>query len=271
MTNPTQLTTHYPLSIQRLIRTLSTLSSLTPDQLKLVIEESAISEYDLFPWADFNHSPHDSYGRNMVYHGGHFEIMVMSWLPGDFSAIHDHGQTQWGAVQCFGEAEHYVYTLEQTATQAILKNQTPAHYQCGDIRTVNHDTIHQMGNRGDRPLLSLHVYGCAQTENSPAEPAITGDARIFDLLENSIQFTDGGVFFYLPENKIKRRQYGISGDIATRTLQYELMRDRLKTILSADPLSKPYIQQKLAQIERRIQHETAIAQSLHSQLYSDIS
>ena len=24
--------------------------------------------------------------------------MLMSWNPGDLSAIHDHGQTQWGAV-----------------------------------------------------------------------------------------------------------------------------------------------------------------------------
>ncbi|MBK8652429.1 MAG: hypothetical protein IPN20_00430 [Haliscomenobacter sp.] len=49
------------------------------------------------PWADFDHPDADSYGRKMAYKGPNFEIMVMSWKPGDFSSIHDHGHTQWGS------------------------------------------------------------------------------------------------------------------------------------------------------------------------------
>lgn len=231
----------YPESLQCLIRTLSTISPLTPEQLESVIKDINVSAYDLIPWADFDHSPYDSYGRKMVYHGGHFEVMVMSWVPGDFSAIHDHGHAQWGAVQCFGEAEHYVYTLENNR----LKNPVAAHYAYGDIHTVDHDTVHQMGNGGSQPFLSLHVYGCAQAAES-----ITENARVFDLLEESVQCTNGGVFFCLPEHKIVKRNYGLTGDIETTSMQYILMRDRIKRILSHT--EDVQLEKKLALLEARM-------------------
>ncbi|MFK8184868.1 MAG: cysteine dioxygenase family protein [Phormidesmis sp.] len=231
----------YPESLQRLIRTLSTISPLTPQQLKRVIEDINVSAYDLIPWADFDHSPYDSYGRKMVFHGGHFEVMVMSWVPGDFSAIHDHGHAQWGAVQCFGEADHYLYTLEGNK----LKNPVAAHYEYGDIHTVDHYTVHQMGNGGNRPFLSMHVYGCTQAEES-----ITENARVFDLLEESIQYTNGGVFFGLPEHKIVKRDYGLTGDIKTTSMQYTLMRDRMKRMLTREKDFQ--IEKKLSLLEARI-------------------
>ena len=81
-------------------------------QLLELVASAEVHADELEPWADYNHSPLDSYGRQLVWHGGHFEVMVMTWLPGDFSAIHDHVYAQWGAVQCFGHAEHHTYTLK---------------------------------------------------------------------------------------------------------------------------------------------------------------
>jgi len=240
-TNSTKRTLSFPSSIQRLIRTLTTISPLTPKQLKAVMEDIQINAYDLIAWADFDHSPYDSYGRKMVFHGGHFEVMVMSWLPGDFSTIHDHGHAQWGAVQCFGEAEHYIYTLENNT----LKDPVAAHYKYGDIHTVDHDIIHQMGNGGTKPFLSLHVYGCAQIEDD-----ITKNARVFDLLEESTQFTSGGVFFCLPEHKIIKRQYGLTGDIETVSMQYILMRNRIQKILEVE--TELQLEKKLALLEKRM-------------------
>lgn len=215
--------TAYPESLQQLIRKLQVNANLTPEGVTAMVREAAISVQDLMPWSDFTHSSHDSYGRKLVFYGGHFEIMVMSWLPDDFSAIHDHGSTQWGAVQCFGAAEHYIYQL----TNQVLHSSMAAHYSPGMVKTVDHSLIHQMGNAGDQPFLSLHVYGCEENKDS-----ITGDARVFDLLENSIQHTDGGVFFCLPEDKINRRIYGLRGDRATTLRQYFLMGDRIRRALN---------------------------------------
>ncbi|MEL6816584.1 MAG: cysteine dioxygenase family protein [Cyanobacteria bacterium J06598_3] len=196
-----QLTT-YPSSLKRLIQTLQTISHLTPTQIAEVVRKVSISTQELLPWADFTHPCTDSYGRKLVFHGGHFEIMVMSWLPGDFSAVHDHGATEWGAVQCFGSAEHTIYSL----VEGVLKDPIAAPYTPGMVREVDHHLIHQMGNRSDQPFLSLHVYGCEQPVSS-----ITGNARVFDLLEGTVQYTDGGVFFCLPENKINQRYWASRG------------------------------------------------------------
>ena len=78
------------------------------------------------------------------------------------------------------------------------------------------DLIHQMGNIGQAPYLTLHLYGCEECTGG-----ITHDARIFDLDEQAIQFTNGGVFFALPEAAVTRRQSGLRGDFPT-TLRHNV-------------------------------------------------
>ncbi|NEQ49281.1 MAG: cysteine dioxygenase [Leptolyngbya sp. SIO3F4] len=212
----------YPTSLQRLIHILQQTPDFTPEQIATMVGDANVSVQDLLPWADLNHPISDSYGRQLVFNGGYFEIMVMSWLPGDFSAIHDHGATQWGAVQCFGAAEHYIYTFKQGGLCTL----EPAHYSPGMVHAVDHSLIHQMGNPGNEPFLSLHVYGCQGAKGS-----ITGNARIFDLFEGSIQYTDGGVFFGLPEDQINLKRYGLEADRETTLRHHQLMCDRIQRIL----------------------------------------
>lgn len=232
----------YPISLQKLICTLQKASDMTPAAIKAMVLQADISVQDLMPWADFNHPIADSYGRQLVFDGGYFEIMVMSWMPGDFSAIHDHGSTQWGAVQCFGAAEHYTYTLQQD----MLSTLKPAHYLPGMVHAVDNSLIHQMGNPGHSPFLSLHVYGCQGLKG-----AITGNARIFDLFEGSIQYTDGGVFFGLPENQINQRRYGLDADRETTLRHHRLMCDRIYRILKTQ--QNPDLDKKLLLLQQQIQ------------------
>ena len=151
-----QLPHRLPPSLHRLIHSIQNQSTLTPEIARQCIIEANIHRDDLLPWADFDHPIADSYGRKLVYDGGYFEVMVMSWAPGDFSAIHDHGGTQWGAVQCFGAAEHFVYTFEDNLLRTKAKN----NYFPGSVKTVDRHLIHQMGNPGNSCFLSLHLYGC---------------------------------------------------------------------------------------------------------------
>ena len=75
-------------SLQRLIDTLSRSAHSLPQlKFKELVVNCQITSQALMPWADFDHPVADSYGRQLVHHGGHFEVMVMSWLPGDCSAI----------------------------------------------------------------------------------------------------------------------------------------------------------------------------------------
>lgn len=212
-----------PNSLQNLIKFLSQTQSLTPELVKQFVSKAQVEEEDLLPWATCNHPVTDSYGRKLVYDGGYFEIMVMSWVPGDFSAIHDHGYAQWGAVKSFGKAQHIVYKLEND----ILQTQNQMWFQPNQILKVNHDLIHQMGNPTDSSFLSLHVYGCPNRDGE-----VTGDARVFDLFENCIQLTNGGVFFCLPEEEISSKKYNLQGDLSTTLRHNEQMLARVNSILN---------------------------------------
>ena len=225
-------------SLQKVIDVLKNYSSFTPSDIKSLLEKYPLSSNDLIPWADFQHSNSDSYGRQLVYDGGHFEVMVMSWVPGDMSAIHDHGSTQWGAVQCFGHAAHYTY--EHKDNELICHQSKP--YTPGMICTVDNNLIHQMGNEGDQPFVSLHIYGCTTAQNS-----ITGDARIFDLFENTIQYTDGGVFFCLPESHINRRSVGPTASQQSTIRHHQQMASRIKRMLTVT--SDGSLHERLRQIE----------------------
>ncbi len=186
-----------PPSLVAIIRGVQSLGPLTGTQAKQLVANAGVTPADLEPWADFDHPAADSYGRKLVYDGGFFELMVMSWAPGDYSAIHDHGYTVWGAVQVFGPAEHGIYSFDEERLVTLSRSTlTP-----GRVLAVNHDLIHQMGNPAEERFLTLHLYG-----NHERESEITADARVFDLLHGEVRRTSGGVFFGLPEDQINSRE-----------------------------------------------------------------
>jgi len=203
-----------PSRIQTLIHWIEAAPVITPQLAEQYVQAAKIEAEDLQPWADFDHPVADSYGRHLVYDGGNFEVMVMSWAPGDFSAIHDHGAAQWGAVQSFGAAEHSVFCLDQMQLSTVSVHPFPA----GSVNAVDSDLIHQMGNPSHQPFLSLHVYG-----SSNHTGAVTGDARIFDLYEHSILYTDGGVFFGMPADQVTSQVQGLQGDAPTTQRHHQQM------------------------------------------------
>lgn len=60
---------------------------------------------------------------------------------------------------------------------------------------------------------------------------ITGNARIFDVYEDKIQFTSGGVFFCLPESDINGREAGVEADYPTYLRHHAEMLKRIHTFL----------------------------------------
>lgn len=215
-----------PKSFQRLIQLIEHQTRLSPEIAKQCLEEAQIGVQDVLPWADFGHDLSDGYGRRLVHDGGFYEIMVMSWVPGDMSAIHDHGTAQWGAVLSLGEAEHAVFERVGDRLRTRLRNA----FSFGQINPVTHDLIHQMGNLDQTPFCSVHLYGSYDHQGN-----ITGDSRIWDLFENSIQRTTGGVFFCLPENQINRREPGVAADYPTTMRHHVEMLKRVRLMLPGQP------------------------------------
>jgi hypothetical protein len=210
-----------PDAVGQLLRRIERTSVGSADQAVELLAATALDESILAPWVDYAHPVRDSYGRKLLARGADFELMVMSWLPGDFSAIHDHGAAEWGAVQYFGPARHV--TFEERGNLLSIRRQMVM--QTGDVFPVDDSLIHLMGNASDWPFLSLHLYG----RSKPAA-AVTGNARVFDLLEHRIQRTDGGVFFCLPEADISGREDCPDATPQTRLLHHRLMLERLERI-----------------------------------------
>lgn len=207
--------------IQRLIAAIESDDHLTPSRARRLLEESDITQADLAPWADFDHPIEDSYGRKLIHNGGFYELMAMSWVDGDMAAIHDHGYTQWGAVKLFGPAEHAIFRVED----GVLTTAERKVFEPGSVVGVGHDLIHQMGNVGRDPYMTLHLYGCYERDND-----ITADARLYNLHEGEIEITSGGVFFGLPEEAISRRQEAPKADFPTQLRdKVELLRRSLRS------------------------------------------
>lgn len=214
-------------NVQDLIQEIETHDHLTPSLCKRLLQESSITSEDLMAWADFDHPKSDSYGRKLIHNGGYFELMAMSWVDGDMAAIHDHGYTQWGAVKLFGPAEHAIFRLQD----GVLSTAERKVFASGDVVAVGHEFVHQMGNIGQSPYLTLHLYGCYERDCD-----VTADANLYDLFENSIRITSGGVFFDLPEEAVDRREPGPKADFPTT------LRDRVEMLKrmqrAADSLDK---------------------------------
>ena len=233
-----------PTSLQTLIASIRRYANITPDLAQQLLGDANISERDVAAWANFNHPASHSYGRKLVYAEPHFEILVMSWAEGDYSAIHDHGVAQWGAVQCFGLAEHNVYRLADR--QLWLVEQGLSYPN--SVTAVDRDLIHQMGNPSKLEFLSLHVYGSVAGHGS-----VTGDARVFDLFESSIQHTNGGVFFCLPDADISYRIPGLTGDRDTTLLHHQWMISRVHRLLeSGEECDRRLLRERERQLRERI-------------------
>ncbi len=165
---------------------------LTVQKAAKLVEQANISEDDLQPWADYDHPVKDGYGRRLAYHTDKFEVMIMTWNPGDFSSVHNHGYTQWGAVQVFGEVMHQVYS--NMGEKFRLSKKKILRY--GSIAKVNNALIHQMGNVTTQPYLTLHMYGA----NEPHQ-TVTADMKIYELETGCIRKTQGGAFFNLTDEE----------------------------------------------------------------------
>ncbi len=207
-----------------------------------MLQDLRLEPSELAPWVDFDHPIQDSYGRKLIARGPNFELMAMSWMPGDYSAIHDHGVAEWGAVKYFGEADHVIFE-ERDGVVSIRERMTTKY---NSVCPVDSSLIHMMGNPTGKPFLSLHLYGRVD-----AAECITGDARVFDFWAREIQRTDGGVFFCLPESEIVTCEDCPVCDHETVVLHNHLMLERVKRILGTHKADRALIQ-KAFDIEREL-------------------
>ena len=187
------MNTIFPFRLQELIEKLDKINEIDGFLLSDLLAGSEISAADLEPFATFDHSPSESYGRKLLYENGRFKILLMSWLPGDFTAIHNHGTSEWGSVRVFGSTSHRLYQFDNQILRLIEADTYPN----GHVTTVFGDLIHMMGNSGSKSFTSLHVYG-----SNSKNPATQENAKIYIPELKRVVETAGEAFLSLKRELI---------------------------------------------------------------------
>ena len=85
------------------------------------------------------------------------EAWLLTWLPGQETALHDHAGSRGAFVVVTG-------TLDEDAVEQDWEGRTLVRtrtLEAGDLRSFGPDHVHRVSNRGDEPAVSIHVYGPA--------------------------------------------------------------------------------------------------------------
>lgn len=158
----------YSKNLERLVQDIKHQKFVTNPLVSEIVENNHVSESDVADYVLYNHLPNESYGRQLIYDNGNFKILLMSWKSGDFTAIHNHGYTEWGCVYFFGNATHRLYSVTNDELKILKKD----NFSKGQIASVCGDLTHIMGNSGTEDFTTLHIYGSNTRKNDVSKDAI---------------------------------------------------------------------------------------------------
>lgn len=99
----------------------------------------------------------EGYQRRQIFLSEHVELLLMSWLPGQRSRIHDHGGSLCVFRVLAGEATEVRYELGRDGRAKPIG---AAHLSAGASAAAQDAEIHALGNDGRSavPLVTLHAY-----------------------------------------------------------------------------------------------------------------
>jgi predicted metal-dependent enzyme (double-stranded beta helix superfamily) len=78
------------------------------------------------------------------------EVWLLSWLPGQESALHDHGGASGAFTVLAGALDETVVSRTNTSRDHLWVR--------GPLRSFGAHHVHRVGNDGDLPAVSLHAY-----------------------------------------------------------------------------------------------------------------
>jgi predicted metal-dependent enzyme (double-stranded beta helix superfamily) len=199
----------------KIINEIENCEQIDSHKLIDILKNSNLKAEDFIKYNNFDHPTSLSYGRNKIYEGKNFSVFLMSWAKDDYTAIHSHGHSNWGAVYLFGGINHRLYQISNQKLILAEKSQVRA----GTLVPVEGNLIHAMGNLDSRPLMSLHIYG---SNNSIA--IANDNSSVFELEKKQTRITNGAAYINIENELCKQTLEGIETNMETLT-------DYLQTIL----------------------------------------
>ena len=150
-----ELETERPLSFEALKKTLAALRDApTLSDLDRWLGDVRVTDEDVRPFRFFKPG---TYARHRVMRNEFVELLVLCWLPGQRTPIHDHNGS-YGAVRvCEGVMWETSFALNEGRE---LYYRSAREWGKGEVTDANIPDIHQLGNpecSGQR-LVTLHLY-----------------------------------------------------------------------------------------------------------------
>ena len=163
-TNVTQTTAALPTAEQKqaprfslgaLIETLASLTTApTQKELDALLRRLELEPEELRGHLKFKPN---TYTRHRLFRSDLCEMLVLCWLPGHRTAIHDHNGS-YGAIRiCAGALEEEIFRLNEAGE---VEFETMHQRATGDVTGTGVPDIHRIGNaeRSAERMVTIHVY-----------------------------------------------------------------------------------------------------------------
>lgn len=143
------------LSLPELISKLQSQSSIpTREKIKNWLENAVISTEELAPYVGFKEG---NYWRHRVCRNDFVEMLVLCWLPGHRTPIHDHNGSHGGVRVQEGRLWETIFHFDEVDG---LQYKSARDYEPGAVTGSDIPDIHQLGNPdvSEQNLVTIHVY-----------------------------------------------------------------------------------------------------------------
>lgn len=97
----------------------------------------------------------DGYHRNIIKITEHYEMVAVSWKPGQYTPIHDHKGSDCVFLIVDGVSTETTYQLNSSG-YAVPENVRL--YQPGEVCAAEDQDIHRVSNETAENLINLHIY-----------------------------------------------------------------------------------------------------------------
>jgi rhodanese-related sulfurtransferase len=125
----------------------------TPEELASIVSQFASSD----GWLDRVRLRTDHRWYERLYHGSDYDIWVISWMPGQSTGFHDHGESAGAFVVATGILEEH-----RPGEQTVV-------IQPGKPRAFGPDYAHDVRNVSLAPAISIHAYSPPLSEMNEYE------------------------------------------------------------------------------------------------------
>jgi cysteine dioxygenase len=114
-------------------------------------------------------SDRGTYVRTLVHATDRYQVLVMCWLPGQMSPVHDHGDSACGVRVVQGAATETLYAIAPDGFADPIAHRV---FLAGDVVVAADEDVHTLGNlvvpgreRWPVALVTVHVYAPALTNS----------------------------------------------------------------------------------------------------------